>query len=450
MKLQSSLINIPARIALLCGVLYAGLSGTTFGLPLKNGWFSSGINHWQPGWEADGFFSVRQNGQESFLRYLRTPDRTGPPNAVIKQPVQLQQDRWYTLTVDYQTDASLMPLIVLTNPQNPKEYRPVRLFRLPPAPTRSRFESRLNIGRHPETLTLEIYPGVNPAEPLRNHAYPASFHPGQVDIHSISIEPSSFVEPEPEPADIPFNTETVVYKNADGMDLIMKIDTPIEPPDGKMPVMFWVHGGGWVTGSPDGMKWRAAPLAPRGVANIRVQYRLIKDGGTFPKSFQDLLDAVQWLRDHAEEYHLDLSRLAIGGGSAGAQLSSILAQKTPECIAYIGMCGLYDLVDLGTSRFGRSDRFLLDNDPQILREASAYHNIRTNPPAALLIHGTADPTIDYTQSVRFAERIKNAGGQAETLILEGTGHDFGYLHDVNQAINRFLSRAGFFTRERPE
>jgi len=137
-----------------------------------------------------------------------------------------------------------------------------------------------------------------------------------------------------------------------------------------------------------------------------------------------------------------MNRLVIGGGSAGGQLSSVLAQKTPECIGYIGMCGLYNTVDTGESRFGRSKKFMLD-DPQVIKSASAIHNIRKNPPAALLIHGKADATIDYMQAIRFAKELRKHGGQVKTLILEGTGHDFGYPYAVNQAINEFLLSLGF-------
>ncbi|MGE4489652.1 MAG: alpha/beta hydrolase family protein, partial [Kiritimatiellales bacterium] len=106
-------------------------------------------------------------------------------------------------------------------------------------------------------------------------------------------------------------------------------------------------------------------------------------------------------------------------------------------------CGLYDVVNLGTSRFGRSEKFLLNNDPALLKKASAIYNIRENPPKALLIHGKSDATIDYMQAIRFAEELRRHGGSVQTLILEGTGHDFGYPDAVDKAINGFLHSLGF-------
>ena len=406
---------------------------------IANGDFSRGLEAWVPGWKAEEFFQSQANA-DFFVRYSREKDQAPEVSATLKQEIEIPSDCFFELSIDYQTDSVLAPMIWITDTS--KKKKPIRMIPLPNSPERSVFRTRLNIGKQSDPVTLQLCPGTRSENLLKNHAHPNSTHSGQVDFHSISINPSSFSEPEVARINGGFRTETVVYKTVGDLELVLMLDLPENPPTEKMPVAFWVHGGGWVNGSPKDLVWRTSQLAPRGIVNARVQYRLIKQGGAFPGTFHDLLDAMQWLRDHADEYNIDLSRLVIAGGSAGGQLSSILAQKTPECIGYIGMCGLYNTVDIGNGRFGRSKKFMLD-DPQVVKSASAIHNIRKNPPAALLIHGKADATIDYMQAVYFAEELRKHGGKAETLILEGTGHDFGYPYAVNQAIDRFLSSLGF-------
>lgn len=407
---------------------------------IKNGDFSNGLNSWTPSWKAEPFFELKKD-KTPFVRYSRSKDQSPELSVRLKQDITLKPG-FYDLSIEYQTDDTLAPMIYISAPDKEKKPQPFRIIRLPNNPARTVFNTRLFVGKNHGAVTLEFAPGTRAGNLIKNNQINSTW-PGQVDLYSIRLTPSSFAEPELPPADRDCRTEKVVYKTVGDLQLVMYLDFPKQPASGKMPVIFWVHGGGWIVGSPDDMRWRSAPLAQMGIANARVQYRLIKDGGTFPETFQDLRDAVQWLRDHAKEYNIDMNRMVISGGSAGGQLSSILAQKTPECIGYVGMCGIYDLTDIGTSRFGRSGQFLLGNDPQVLINASAFHNIRTNPPAALLIHGEADSTIDYMQAVRFAEEIRKHGGRAETLILEGGGHDFGYPYATDTAINRFLASLGF-------
>ena len=351
---------------------------------------------------------------------------------------------FYDLHVDYKCSPGLIPVVWITEGSG-KNAKPIRMLRLPESSERTVFRAKVTGGANRDgSLMFFLYPGVCPDDVLGGGDTPVSVKSGRADFYGIRLTPSAFEsESPPDRSGESCRTETVVYKTVGGRDLIMKLDFPERLPESKMPVVFWVHGGGWVSGSPDNMLWRAKPLAVRGIANARVQYRLASQDSTFPETFQDLLDAVQWLRDHADEYRLDMSRLVIGGGSAGAQLSSVLAQKTPECIGYIGKCGIYNFAERGASRFGKGEKFLMGRDPDVVRAASAIYNIRADPPAALLIHGNADATIDFMQSVHFAEELRKRGGRVDLLILEGTGHDFGYPSTVEGAVDRFLASLGY-------
>ena len=54
--------------------------------------------------------------------------------------------------------------------------------------------------------------------------------------------------------------------------------------------------------------------------------------------------------------------------------------------------------------------------------ASAYYNLRDKPPASLLLHGKEDRLCHYTQSIHFAEKIKEASGKANVLLYDKINH----------------------------
>jgi acetyl esterase/lipase len=207
----------------------------------------------------------------------------------------------------------------------------------------------------------------------------------------------------------------------------------------RVPVMVMIHGGGWSNGTPEVMAANARFLAERGIATVRIQYRLIKDGGTFPKTIGDVMDAIAWVRASADKYHFDLRRFGLTGGSAGSHLAAIAAQRTPECNVFAGYCGLYDAFQVGEGHFARQSHFVGPSEPE-RKEASARFQIKTPPPATILFHGLADPTIDSDQAVRFAAALRERGATVELIVVPGGGHEVGNPVLVHQRLLGFLNQ----------
>ena len=96
-------------------------------------------------------------------------------------------------------------------------------------------------------------------------------------------------------------------------------------PGGTPPLMVFFHGGGWVTGSIHSHDQLCAHVAAKsGVAVLSVDYRLVPEH-PFPAPCDDAYDAVVWAAAHGDELACDVSRLAVGGDSAGAHLSTVTA-----------------------------------------------------------------------------------------------------------------------------
>src|SRR5690606_26916634 len=81
-----------------------------------------------------------------------------------------------------------------------------------------------------------------------------------------------------------------------------------------LPVLIWVHGGGWQNGSKDGCPPLRAGYIERGYAVASLNYRL-SGHAVFPAQIEDCKAAIRWLRAHAKEFGLDPQRFGVWGSS---------------------------------------------------------------------------------------------------------------------------------------
>ena len=89
------------------------------------------------------------------------------------------------------------------------------------------------------------------------------------------------------------------------------------------PAVILIHGGGWQSGDKSQMHAIGQVLAAHGYAAFAVEHRLSPEA-KYPAAVKDLKTAVQWIRAHADEFQVDVDRLASLGTSAGGQLASLL------------------------------------------------------------------------------------------------------------------------------
>lgn len=102
-----------------------------------------------------------------------------------------------------------------------------------------------------------------------------------------------------------------------------------EKADGPLPLIIWIHGGGWQNGSKDGCPPLRAGYTERGYAVASINYRL-SGHATFPAQIEDCKAAIRFLRANAEKYNIDPNRIGVWGASAGGHLVALLG--TTGCI----------------------------------------------------------------------------------------------------------------------
>jgi acetyl esterase/lipase len=131
----------------------------------------------------------------------------------------------------------------------------------------------------------------------------------------------------PIPETTSVDLKTVAYASPDGKDLAMDLCLP-QRSGRKLPVIVFLHGGGWFGGNrktgPDFKRY----FAQDGFAMAAIDYRLTSSI-TFPSDVEDVKTAIRWLKANATTYGLDADRIGIWGTSAGAHLGMIAA-LTPK------------------------------------------------------------------------------------------------------------------------
>jgi len=236
-----------------------------------------------------------------------------------------------------------------------------------------------------------------------------------------------------------------------------------EAPEGGLPGLVFVHGGGWRSGSKNGGQWASLPAsyAAKGYVCISVNYRLTGDGGGFPACVHDVKNAVRWFRANAEELGLDPDRIGAYGNSAGAHLVSMLGLVKSE--ANLEGDGTHldqsSLVQAVCASATPSDflswkgepfpnRGLLEGDEATLvvraAEASPISHAAKEAPPFLLIHAEDDTVVPFRQGEILAEKLKSAGApEVELMIFEKGGHGVftGAKAKTHPAMEAFFAKA---------
>ncbi|MDP9793862.1 acetyl esterase/lipase [Catenuloplanes nepalensis] len=241
---------------------------------------------------------------------------------------------------------------------------------------------------------------------------------------------------------------------------------------GPVPVVLWIHGGGWLNGSPKVTPdWLAGEdhvgqLLAAGCAVALPAYRLSREAA-FPAPLHDLKSAIRYLRFYAAELGIDPERAGVWGESAGGLLASLLALETSE--GTVGVAEGHSAVQAAVVWYGPSNLATMqahqhpratgdhdaDDSPESLligapvtraaakvAAASPVTHVRADAPPMLLLHGEEDVVVGYRQSVELAEALRAAGAPVELGLVPGANHLFGDA-DLGAQVRRsveFLAR----------
>ncbi len=202
-----------------------------------------------------------------------------------------------------------------------------------------------------------------------------------------------------------------------------------------LPVIVWVHGGGWTNG--DKVRGPAQDFATNGFAVAAINYRFSQQA-IFPAQIHDCKAAVRWLRANATKYGLDADHIGAWGASAGGHLVALLGttaevkelegaasnnDKSSRVQAVVDWYGPTDFLTVGAKD---TRTRLLGGDPQANKDkaakASPMTYVSKDAAPFLIMHGDRDKTVPISQSETFAQALQKAGADATFVIVKGAGH----------------------------
>ena len=247
----------------------------------------------------------------------------------------------------------------------------------------------------------------------------------------------------------------------------------------RRPVVIWTSGSAFL--SDDG-KVGAAPAAAyfnaQGWIVVGVSVRSSLQA-TFPAQVHDVKAAVRWIRAHAVEFGIDVTRIAIMGNSSGGWVSAMagLTATNPELNGAIGPhsganCTVQAVVDLyGPTNFLAMDAHMTPEAMQAfngLLKTTDGHNDEKSPeslllgasiatvpdlcaaanpatyahvdaPAVLIVHGQADPLVPHHQSELLFQSLWDVGADATFVSIPDLGHEHPFIDDPTRSRDRIVA-----------
>jgi acetyl esterase/lipase len=213
---------------------------------------------------------------------------------------------------------------------------------------------------------------------------------------------------------------------------------------GKLPVVVWIHGGSWNSGSKDFCP--IGFMAAQNLAIVSMDYRL-DTVAPFPAQLHDCKAVIRWLRANAKNFNLDENHIGIFGVSAGGHLALLLATTAdhPQLEGEVGgnlnfssrvqcVCAFYPPTDL--NRLVTDSKIRANANGEVAKliggavaqnvdkaiAASPLTYVDKNCAPVFLMHGGADTLVPPEQSRIFYAALQQAGVEAQLEIIPQKGH----------------------------
>jgi len=255
-----------------------------------------------------------------------------------------------------------------------------------------------------------------------------------------------------------------------------------------MPVIVWLHAGGWRAGDRKQAPDLSRHFASHGFAMASIDYRLSGEA-TFPAQLHDVKAAIRWLRAHGGGYGIDGGRIGLWGASAGGHLAT-LAALTPtnelgrpddganehrdvptDVQAVVTAYAPIDFLSMDAQRDeariavedpsafvlpagartadARSYESLLigapiNDRPDLARAASPLTYMAAGAPPFLIVHGRSDRAVPVQQSELLQEALARCGTDVTLHLVDERGH--GFLDRADAAPARTLAVIETFFR----
>ena len=240
-----------------------------------------------------------------------------------------------------------------------------------------------------------------------------------------------------------------------------------------LPVIIWLHGGGWRHGDRHLAPNLSRYFAERGFAMISIDYRLSGEA-TFPAPIHDVKAAIRWVRAYAHKYGFDGEHIGLWGSSAGAHLGTIAALSGAAAIEEAEMPYSEQLVAVQAvvDGYGPTDFLQMDahrkalppeeddlesvqvpagklaaapdsfeslfigapigDRPDLVQAANPISYAQADAPPFLILHGLSDSAVPAHQSELLYKALADYDNDVTLYLVQGLGHGFFNRNDFDQ------------------
>ncbi|MEM9006128.1 MAG: alpha/beta hydrolase [Cyanobacteria bacterium P01_F01_bin.86] len=229
--------------------------------------------------------------------------------------------------------------------------------------------------------------------------------------------------------------------------LRMNIVRPRILPESPMPILIWIHGGGWCNGDKEEGIQHLIPFASNGYFGASIEYRLSHEA-IFPAQLEDCKCAIRFLRAHANRFHLDADHIGAWGVSAGGHLAALLGttHHVRELEGEGGWENISSRIQAVCDWFGPTDFLKMNQFPgeidhdaadspesmliggpiQENKKKAAQANpityISEETAPFLIMHGDDDLLVPLNQSQLLFAALKKVNVEVDFEIIAGGGH----------------------------
>ncbi len=247
-----------------------------------------------------------------------------------------------------------------------------------------------------------------------------------------------------------------------------KMDIYLPPKTNKpTPVVINIHGGGWNHGVKESQT-SFNTFFKMGYAVANIEYRLTGQA-TAPAAVEDTRCALIYVIKNSKELNINIDKIVIMGGSAGGHLAlmggllgndnrfdgNCPAVENIKVAAIIDKYGIADVWDWGygpniNSKSAKNWLGDKAKDEAFAKSVSPITYVTKKSPPTFIVHGDADPTVPYQQSVALDQKFVDAGVKTQFITVEGGLHGKFTKEknsEVNKAIAGFLKELGLTANE---
>jgi acetyl esterase/lipase len=248
--------------------------------------------------------------------------------------------------------------------------------------------------------------------------------------------------------------------------LALKFDLYVPHGKMRMPLLVWVHGGAWRSGSRKSMP--LGKLVDEGYPTASVDYRLSTQA-KFPAQIHDIKAAIRFLRAHGKELDVLTKKIVVAGDSAGGHLAALVgvsngvaelegdigndrvqSSNVQGIISFYGAANLKTILKQSTPhglevRVPALDLLLggqPDAAPELARLASPIFHVDRNDPPLLLFHGDQDRQMPINQSLELQGAYQKVNARVQLEVVHGAGHGGPMFYDAERLaiVKSFLRR----------